>query len=166
MIKTDTENTVNNVLKAYSIYESIELAVVAWASVSAHTIFKCWSKLLCDVPVYKSLEVENSIDPETDSNATLLKLVQKLTNLIGTKQEISLSDVESWIKSSNNRVTFQILSNEDLIQYVNTDRIPEEVADFVSSTQNDSADEIGIQNQNCENSVQGENGLTMSLELQ
>ncbi|XP_055629407.1 tigger transposable element-derived protein 1-like [Toxorhynchites rutilus septentrionalis] len=110
LLETDSDRPVTEVIKSFSLYDAIQLATDAWATVTPETIANCWRNLLSQDQNYNSFKDFTISSPTSDPRVLLSKVVQ----LVDPNYELTEEEVQEWLSNSDNIDVAQIYTDEQL----------------------------------------------------
>ncbi|XP_055642577.1 tigger transposable element-derived protein 6-like [Toxorhynchites rutilus septentrionalis] len=93
LLETDSDRPVTEVIKSFSLYDAIQLATDAWATVTPETIANCWRNLLSQDQNYNSFNDFTISSPTSDPRVLLSKVVQ----LVDPNYELTEEEVQEWL---------------------------------------------------------------------
>ncbi|XP_055626434.1 tigger transposable element-derived protein 6-like [Toxorhynchites rutilus septentrionalis] len=114
LLETDSDRPVTEVIKSFSLYDAIQLATDAWATVTPETIANCWRNLLSQDQNYNSFNDFTISSPTSDPRVLLSKVVQ----LVDPNYELTEEEVQEWLSNSDNIDVAQIYTDEQLAKYI------------------------------------------------
>ncbi|XP_055643599.1 jerky protein homolog-like [Toxorhynchites rutilus septentrionalis] len=116
LLETDSDCPVTEVIKSFSLYDAIQLATHAWATITPETIANCWRNLLSvsQDQNYNSFNDFTISSPTSDPRVLLSKVVQ----LVDPNYVLTEEEVQEWLSNSDNIDVAQIYTDEQLTQYI------------------------------------------------
>lgn len=132
----DAGNTIGDLIKNFSLKDGIDMVKLAWQEIGPNTIFHCWKNLLNKCAAYQHERALRSIMQEIDTAGP----VQRTTSLARQVEDVNETDIRTWLDDPDERVTSQIFSHTDLVNFVKYASLPAEY-DMQQDSENESVTE-------------------------